>query len=104
MCGFIFARAEWDVSGRRAFLSCPRRAPRRELQYREWRRDGEYRSDRHVVRRSIPALPPADGLVTELKCRLDIESLEHLAAKELHLSEIGFLNIVQLIPSRLRFL
>jgi len=42
--------------------------------------------------------------VTELKCRLDIESLEHLAAKELHLSEIGFLNIVQLIPSRLRFL
>ncbi len=33
------------------------------------------------------------AVVTELKYRIDIESFDHLAAKELHLNEIAFVNI-----------
>lgn len=33
------------------------------------------------------------AMVTELKYRIDIETLEHLAAKELHRNEIAFVNV-----------
>jgi bifunctional enzyme CysN/CysC len=33
------------------------------------------------------------AMVTELKYRVDVETLEHLAAKELHRNEIGFANV-----------
>jgi bifunctional enzyme CysN/CysC len=36
--------------------------------------------------------------VTELKYRVDIESFDHLAAKELHLNEIAFVNIATTEP------
>jgi bifunctional enzyme CysN/CysC len=36
--------------------------------------------------------------VTELKYRVDIESFDHLAAKELHLNEIAFVNIATAEP------
>jgi hypothetical protein len=53
-------------------------------------------------RRSCPAevicsrlaCRPFGAMVTELKYRLDIETFEHLAAKELLCNEISFLNIV----------
>jgi len=38
------------------------------------------------------------AMVTELKYRVDIESREHLAAKELHLKEVGFVNIATVAP------
>jgi bifunctional enzyme CysN/CysC len=38
------------------------------------------------------------AMVTELKYRLDIETMEHLAAKELHRSEIAFVNIATVDP------
>ena len=36
--------------------------------------------------------------MTELKYRIDIESFDHLAAKELHLNEIAFVNIATAEP------
>ncbi len=36
--------------------------------------------------------------VTELKYRVDIENFEHLAAKELHLNEIAFVNVATAEP------
>ncbi len=36
--------------------------------------------------------------VTELKYRIDIENFEHLAAKELHLNEIAFVNVATAEP------
>jgi bifunctional enzyme CysN/CysC len=38
------------------------------------------------------------AMVTELKYRVDVETLEHLAAKELHRSEIGFANVATVEP------
>jgi bifunctional enzyme CysN/CysC len=38
------------------------------------------------------------AMVTELKYRLDIETLDHLAAKELHRNEIAFVNIATADP------
>jgi bifunctional enzyme CysN/CysC len=38
------------------------------------------------------------AMVTELKYRVDIESCDRLAAKELHLNEIGFVNIATAEP------
>ena len=38
------------------------------------------------------------AMVTELKYRVESESCEHLAAKELHLKEIGFVNIATVEP------
>jgi len=38
------------------------------------------------------------AMVTELRYRLDIETFEHLAAKELHVNEIGFVNIATAEP------
>ena len=38
------------------------------------------------------------AMVSELKYRVDIENFEHLAAKELHLNEIGFVNIATTEP------
>ena len=38
------------------------------------------------------------AMVTELKYRIDIENFDHLAAKELHLSEIAFVNIATAEP------
>jgi bifunctional enzyme CysN/CysC len=38
------------------------------------------------------------AMVTELKYRLDIETMEHLAAKELHQSEIASVNIATVDP------
>lgn len=38
------------------------------------------------------------AMVTELKYRLDIKTLEHLAAKELHRNEIAFVNIATVEP------
>jgi bifunctional enzyme CysN/CysC len=38
------------------------------------------------------------AMVTELKYRLDAETFEHLAAKELHRSEIAFVNIATVDP------
>jgi bifunctional enzyme CysN/CysC len=37
-------------------------------------------------------------MVTELKYRVDIASLEHLAAKDLHCDEIAFVNVATLEP------
>jgi bifunctional enzyme CysN/CysC len=39
-----------------------------------------------------------NALVTELKYRLDIKTLDHLAAKELHRNEIAFVNIATVDP------
>jgi bifunctional enzyme CysN/CysC len=38
------------------------------------------------------------AMVTELKYRLDIDRIEHLAAKELHRNEIAFVNIATVDP------
>jgi bifunctional enzyme CysN/CysC len=38
------------------------------------------------------------AMVTELKYRIDIGSFEHLAAKELHLNEIAFVNVATVEP------
>ncbi len=38
------------------------------------------------------------AMVTELKHRIDIETFDHLAAKELHLNEIAFVNIATAEP------
>jgi len=38
------------------------------------------------------------AMVTELKYRVESESCEHLAAKELHIKEIGFVNIATVEP------
>jgi bifunctional enzyme CysN/CysC len=38
------------------------------------------------------------AMVTELKYRIDIENFDHLAAKELHLKEIAFVNIATTEP------
>ena len=38
------------------------------------------------------------AMVTELKYRVDIETFDHLAAKELHLNEIAFVNIATTEP------
>lgn len=38
------------------------------------------------------------AMVTELKYRIDIEHFDHLAAKELHLNEIAFVNIATAEP------
>src|SRR5262249_53760467 len=38
------------------------------------------------------------AMVTELKYRLDAESLEHLAAKELHRDEVAFANLATVEP------
>jgi bifunctional enzyme CysN/CysC len=38
------------------------------------------------------------AMVTELKYRIDIENFDHLAAKELHLNEIAFVNIATAEP------
>ncbi len=38
------------------------------------------------------------AMVTELKHRIDIETFDHLAAKELHLNEIAFVNIATAAP------
>ena len=38
------------------------------------------------------------AMVTELKYRVDIETLEHLAAKELHRNEIAFANVATVEP------
>jgi bifunctional enzyme CysN/CysC len=38
------------------------------------------------------------AMVTELKYRLDINTLEHLAAKELHRNEIAFVNVATVEP------
>lgn len=38
------------------------------------------------------------AMVTELKYRLDINTLEHLAAKELHRNEVAFVNIATVEP------
>jgi bifunctional enzyme CysN/CysC len=38
------------------------------------------------------------AMVSELKYRIDIENFDHLAAKELHLNEIGFVNIATTEP------
>jgi bifunctional enzyme CysN/CysC len=38
------------------------------------------------------------AMVTELKYRIDIETFDHLAAKELHLNEIAFVNIATAEP------
>jgi bifunctional enzyme CysN/CysC len=38
------------------------------------------------------------AIVTELKFRVDIENFDHLAAKELHLNEIAFVNIATAEP------
>jgi bifunctional enzyme CysN/CysC len=38
------------------------------------------------------------AMVTELKYRVDVETLEHLAAKELHRNEIAFVNIATTDP------
>ena len=39
-----------------------------------------------------------NAMVTELKYRLATETLEHLAAKELHVNDIGFVNISTAAP------
>src|SRR4029077_7830885 len=64
----------------------------------------------HIVWLSEAPLPPGRAYLlkagaqtvgemgTELKYRLDIETLEHLAAKELHRSEIAFVNIATVEP------
>ncbi len=44
------------------------------------------------------------AMVTELKHRIDIETFDHLAAKELHLNEIAFVNIATAEANRLRSL
>jgi bifunctional enzyme CysN/CysC len=38
------------------------------------------------------------AMVTELKCRLDAGTLEHLAAKELHRDEVAFVNLATVEP------
>jgi bifunctional enzyme CysN/CysC len=38
------------------------------------------------------------AMVTELKHRVDVETLEHLAAKELHRNEIAFVNVATVEP------
>ncbi len=38
------------------------------------------------------------AMVSELKYRIDIETFDHLAAKDLHLNEIGFVNIATAEP------
>jgi bifunctional enzyme CysN/CysC len=38
------------------------------------------------------------AMVTELKYRLDINTLEHLAAKELHRNEVAFVNVATVEP------
>jgi bifunctional enzyme CysN/CysC len=38
------------------------------------------------------------AMVTELKYRIDVDALEHLAAKELHRNEIAFVNIATVEP------
>ena len=38
------------------------------------------------------------AMVTELKYRIDIDSFDHLAAKELHLNEIAFVNVATAEP------
>jgi bifunctional enzyme CysN/CysC len=38
------------------------------------------------------------AMVTELKYRLDIKTMEHLAAKELHRDEIAFVNVATVDP------
>jgi bifunctional enzyme CysN/CysC len=38
------------------------------------------------------------AMVTELKYRVDVETLEHLAAKELHRNQIGFANVATIEP------
>jgi bifunctional enzyme CysN/CysC len=38
------------------------------------------------------------AMVTELKYRVDVEALEHLAAKELHRNEIAFVNVATVEP------
>ena len=38
------------------------------------------------------------AMVTELKYRIDIETFDHLAAKELQLNEIAFVNIATAEP------
>ena len=38
------------------------------------------------------------AMVTELKYRIDADNFDHLAAKELHLNEIGFVNIATAEP------
>lgn len=67
----------------------------------------------HIVWLSETALLPGRGyllkagaqtvgvMVTELKYRLDVATLEHMAAKELHRNEIAFVNIATVEPIRL---
>ncbi len=38
------------------------------------------------------------AMITELKYRIDIETFDHLAAKELHLNEIAFVNVATVEP------
>src|SRR5262249_20325631 len=38
------------------------------------------------------------AMVTELKYRVDVDTLEHLAAKELHRNEIAFVNVATVEP------
>jgi bifunctional enzyme CysN/CysC len=64
----------------------------------------------HIVWLSTAPLLPGRGyllklgpctvgaMVTELKYRLDTETLDHLAAKELHCNEIAFVNIATVEP------
>ena len=42
------------------------------------------------------------AMVTELKYRLDINTMEHLAAKELHRNEIAFVNVATIDPIAFR--
>jgi bifunctional enzyme CysN/CysC len=68
----------------------------------------------HIVWLSEAALLPGRGyllkaggqtigaMVTELKYRLDINMMEHLAAKELHRNEIAFVNVATIDPIAFR--
>jgi bifunctional enzyme CysN/CysC len=68
----------------------------------------------HIVWLSEAALLPGRGyllkasgqtigaMVTELKYRLDINTMEHLAAKELHRNEIAFVNVATIDPIAFR--
>jgi bifunctional enzyme CysN/CysC len=40
----------------------------------------------------------AGAMITELKYRVDVATLEHLAAKDLHRNEIGFVNVATVEP------
>ena len=47
---------------------------------------------RQYLLKSMTRIVPVQ--VTELKYRLDVDTLEHIAAKVLELNEVGFVNLV----------